>query len=86
MFAALNTLDGSAISTCQPRQRHREWLKLLKLIDGRTPKHLSLHLIVHNYATHRHPDVRNWLARHPRNIFRAMRERTSCLGQLADTV
>ena len=68
LFAALNTLDGSAISTCQPRQRHGIWLKFLKLIDGRTPKHLSLHLIADNYATHRHHDVRNWLARHPRFI------------------
>jgi len=68
LFAALNTLDGSAISMCQPRQHHGEWLKFLKLIDGRTPKHLSLHLIADNYATHRHPDVRKWLARHPRFI------------------
>ena len=68
LFAALNTLDGSAISMCQPCQRHGEWLKLLKLIDGRTPKHLSLHLIADNYATHRHPHVREWLVRHPRFI------------------
>ena len=73
LLAALNTLDGSAISTCQPRQRHGIWLKFLKLIDGRTPKHLSLHLIADNYATHRHHDVRNWLARHPRFIMHSPR-------------
>ena len=68
LFAALNTLDGSVISICQPRHRHEEWLKFLRLIDRRTPKHLSLHLIVDNYATHSHPDVQQWLARHPRFV------------------
>ena len=68
LFAALNTLDGSVISLCQPRHRHGEWLKFLRLIERRTPKHLSLHLIVDNYATHSHPDVQNWLARHPRFV------------------
>lgn len=68
LFAALNTLDGSVISMCQPRHRHGEWLKFLRLIDRSTPKHLSLHLIVDNYATHKHPDVQKWLARHPRFV------------------
>ena len=53
---------------CQPRHRHGEWLKFLRLIDRRTPKHLSLHLVVDNYATHSHPDVQKWLARHPRFV------------------
>ena len=43
LFAALNTLDGTVISMCEPRHRHEEWLKFLKLIDRKTPKHLSLH-------------------------------------------
>jgi transposase len=68
LFAALNTLDGSVISMCQPRHRHSEWLKFLRLIDRRTPKHLRLHLIVDNYATHSHPDVHKWLAQHPRFV------------------
>jgi len=68
LFAALSTLDGSVISMCQPRHRHSEWLKFLRLIDRRTPKHLSLHLIVDNYATHSHPKVQEWLARHPRFV------------------
>lgn len=68
LFAALNTLDGSVISMCQPRHRHTEWLKFLRLIDRRTPKHLSLHLIVDNYATHKHPDVQKWLGQHPRFV------------------
>ena len=53
---------------CQPRHRRSEWLKFLRLIDSRTPKHLSLHLIVDNYATHSHPDVQKWLAQHPRFV------------------
>ena len=68
LFAALNTLDGTVISICEPRHRHEEWLKFLKLIDRRTPKHLNLHLIVDNYGTHSHPDVQAWLGKHPRFV------------------
>ncbi len=66
LFAALNTLDGTVISMCQDRHRHEEWLKFLRLIDRKTPKHLQLHLIVDNYATHKHAKVNEWLAKHPR--------------------
>jgi len=68
LFAALNTLDGTVISMCQPRHRHDEWLKFLRLINRKTPKHLTLHLIVDNYATHGHPAVQAWLAKHPRFV------------------
>lgn len=68
LFAALNTLDGTVISMCQERHRHEEWLKFLRLIDRKTPRHLQLHLIVDNYATHKHPDVQVWLAKHPRFV------------------
>lgn len=68
LFAALNTLDGSVIPMCQPRHRHTEWLNFLRLIDRRTPKHLSLHLIVDNYGTHSHPVVQHWLGKHPRFV------------------
>jgi transposase len=68
LFAALNTLDGSVISMCQPRHRHNEWLKFLRLIDKSTPKHVALHLIADNYATHNHPEVKKWLARNPRFV------------------
>ena len=49
---------------CRPRHRHDEWLEFLRLIDRKTPKHLGLHLIVGNYATHSHPDVQARLAKH----------------------
>ena len=66
LFAALNVLDGQVISTCQQRHRHDEWLKFLKKIDRETPKDKTLHLIVDNYATHKHPTVLEWLDKHPR--------------------
>ena len=68
LFAALNTLDGTVISMCQPQHRHEEWLKFLRLIQRRSPKHLQLHLIVDNYGTHTHPDVQAWLTKHPRFV------------------
>ena len=66
LFAALNTLDGSVIGQCLPRHRHQEFLRFLRTIDRQTPKALDLHLIVDNYATHSHPEVTAWLAKHPR--------------------
>ena len=54
LFAALNTLDGTVLSTCQSRHRHQEWLLFLKQIDAQTPADRDLHLIVDNYATHKH--------------------------------
>ena len=66
LFAALNMLDGSVISTCEQRHRHQEWLKFLRRIERQTPKDMALHLICDNYATHKHPEVQAWLAKNPR--------------------
>ncbi|MFU2489152.1 IS630 family transposase [Thauera sp. WH-1] len=66
LFAALNILDGQVIGQCQQRHTHVEWLKFLKKIDRETPKDKALHLIADNYATHKHPTVQEWLAKHPR--------------------
>jgi transposase len=66
LFAAMNTLDGSIIGQCMTRHRHQEWLRFLRQIDRSTPKDKELHLIADNYATHKHPDVKAWLAKHPR--------------------
>ncbi|WP_461522169.1 IS630 family transposase [Porticoccus sp.] len=68
LFAALNVLDGKVIAQCQQRHRHIEWLKFLRQIDRETPKDKVLHLIVDNYATHKHPNVQKWLAKHPRFV------------------
>jgi transposase/transposase-like protein len=66
LFAALDVLTGSVIGQCLPRHRHVEFLKFLRTIDREVPKRLRVHLILDNYATHNHPNVRSWLARHPR--------------------
>lgn len=66
LFAALNTLDGSVIARCEQRHRHTEWLDFLRQIDRETPKDKTLHLICDNYATHKHPKVKEWLEKHPR--------------------
>jgi transposase len=66
LFAALEMAEGSIIGTCMNRHRHQEWIKFLNLIDQQTPQDLDLHLIVDNYATHKHPRVKAWLKRHRR--------------------
>ncbi len=69
LFAALNVLDGTVLSQCQPRHRHQEWLKFLKLIDAGVPADQPIHLICDNYSTHKHANVQKWARRHPRFHF-----------------
>lgn len=69
LFAALDVLKGQVIGRCMPRHRHQELLKFLATIDRRTPKHLDLHCIADNYATHKKQEVKEWLAHHPRFHF-----------------
>ena len=57
LFAAFNALEGEVISTCDDRHRHQEWLKFLRVIDDIVPPEKQIHLIVDNYATHKHPKV-----------------------------
>ena len=66
LFAAIELGHGEVIATCMQRHRHQEWIKFLKLIDEQTPQKLDLHVIVDNYATHKHEKVERWLKRHPR--------------------
>jgi transposase len=66
LFAALDALEGSVIPMCDDRHRHQEWLKFLRGIDYVVLPGKQVHLIVDNYATHKHPRVQRWLARHPR--------------------
>jgi transposase len=66
LFAAIELLTGNVVGQCMPRHRHQEWLKFLRLIDAQMPAGYDLHLIVDNYATHKHPKVKDWLAKHPR--------------------
>jgi transposase len=66
LFAALNYLSGKIIAQRAPRHRHQEWLAFLKQIDTEVPAYADIHLILDNYATHKHPKVKAWLAKHPR--------------------
>ena len=66
LFAALNVLTGVVIGQCLPRHRHEELLVFLRRVNREVAKPLQVHLILDNYATHKHPDVRAWLARNPR--------------------
>ena len=66
LFAALNYLDGKILSRTEIRHTHVEWLRFLKQLERDTPRDLDLHLIVDNYATHKHAEVKAWLARRPR--------------------
>jgi transposase len=66
LFAALDVLTGKVIGTCLPKHRHNEFLKFLKVIDAEVPAGLDVHLILDNYATHKHPNVKDWLGKHPR--------------------
>ncbi len=66
LFAALDVLTGKVIGECLPRHRHTEFLKFLRKIEREVPKGLQVHLICDNYATHKHPNVKAWLDKHPR--------------------
>ena len=66
LFAAIDMAEGKLIGTCMAKHRHQEWIKFLRQIDEETPSDLDLHVIVDNYATHKHPRVKSWLKRHPR--------------------
>lgn len=66
LFAALNIATGEVIGECKKQHRHQEFLAFLKTVEKQTPAGLDLHLIVDNYATHKHEKIRNWLKRHKR--------------------
>jgi transposase len=66
LFAALDAMEGDVITMCEDRHRHQEWLKFLRVIDDIVPPEKQIHMIVDNYATHKHPKVQRWLSRHPR--------------------
>lgn len=66
LFAALNYLNGKVLAERAPRHRHQEWLKFLRRIETEVPEGLEVHLILDNYATHKHPRVLGWLAKRPR--------------------
>jgi transposase len=66
LFAALDYLEGTIIERTEQKHTHVEWLGFLKQIDRETPKELELHLIIDNYCTHKHKEVKKWLSKHSR--------------------
>lgn len=66
LFAALDIANGQVIAQCKPRHRHQEFLSFLRHVEASTPAELDLHLVLDNYATHKHARVRAWLAKNPR--------------------
>jgi transposase len=66
LFAALNVLNGSVIGTCMKKHRHQEWIRFLALLKRSVPTDRNVHIICDNYATHKHPNVKKWLARNKR--------------------
>jgi hypothetical protein len=69
LFAALNVLDGSVIGRCMQRHRHQEFIRFLNAVEAAVPTGKLVHAIADNYAAHKHPKVRQLLARHPRWTF-----------------
>jgi transposase len=66
LFAALDIATGAMIGQCFSQHRHEEFLVFLRLIDREVPKGVEIHMILDNYATHKHPNVRAWLDKHKR--------------------
>lgn len=69
LFAALNVLDGTVIGSNMQRHRHQEFIRFLNTIEAKVPAGKTIHAIIDNYATHKHPKVQAWLARHKRWTF-----------------
>src|SRR5271155_5335187 len=65
----IHALDGKVIGQCMSRHRHQEFIRFLNKINRETPAGREVHVIVDNYATHKHPKVCAWLGRHQRFHF-----------------
>ena len=91
LFAALEMLQGKVIGQCYQRHRHQEFLRFLGTLDQEFPGEVRLHLIIDNYGTHKHANVRAWLKRHPRFVLHFVPTSSSwlnlverCFGLLDD--
>jgi hypothetical protein len=69
LFAAFDVLEGKVIGRCMQKHRHQEFIRLLNQIEAQVPAKTAVHVVLDNYATHKHPKVRKWLDRHPRFTF-----------------
>ena len=66
LFAALDVATGEVMTQCKSRHRHQEFLQFLRHIETNVPEDLDIHLVVDNYATHKHAKIKRWLAKRPR--------------------
>lgn len=66
LFAALDVATGNVTGECYQKHTHKEFLKFLKKVEAQTDKSKDLHIIIDNYATHKHEKIRNWLKRNKR--------------------
>jgi transposase len=69
LFAAFDVLEGKVIGRCMQKHRHQEFIGFLNQIEAQVPANKAVHVILDNFATHKHPKVRKWLDRHPRFTF-----------------
>jgi hypothetical protein len=69
LFAALDVLEGKVIGQCMKRHRHQEFIRFLNVIDARVAKKQTVHVIIDNYAAHKHSKVLEWIENHPRFVF-----------------
>ena len=69
LFAALNVLEGKVIGRCMQRHRHQEFIRFLNAVEREVPADKAVHVVLDNYATHKHPRVKAWLQRHQRFTF-----------------
>lgn len=83
LFAALDVHTGYVITQCRPRHRHQEFLRFLDHLKTQVPARLGVHLILDNYAAHKHAKVRAWLAKHPRDHVHYTPTYSSWLKQVA---
>lgn len=68
LFAALEVAEGKVVGQCYARHRHQEFLRFLKRLDVEFPAEVTLHVVMDNYGTHKHPKIQNWIKRHPRFV------------------
>ena len=69
LFAAFDVLEGSVIGRCMQRHTHQEFIRFLNVVENQVPSNKTVHVVLDNYATHKHPKVIEWLGRHERFTF-----------------
>ena len=82
LFAALDVATGKVEAACKKQHRHQEFIQFLNQINKNVPKELDIHVVLDNYATHKHPKVAAWLARNKRFTFHFTPTYSSWLNQV----